>query len=678
MSKKKNQAVLRRHNVFQKAVRFIARQWRADKLRFGAFTVIAAMGLAAMGSVVISQAVESSQYQALAHMKPELLSDFNKQLLAGNVKTVTSHVANDGSLMSPHVSRFMQIDLKNGEKRIIRSELLENEASKKALYEQALKQNIEFKQGLHAGDSSNRLMDFVFFILYIASFVVVMLLIQRAASDLLVGKNFKPKAVNDTINFDDIIGYDEVKREFRETIEQLKKAKAFARQGIKAPKGILLTGAPGVGKTMFAKALANECGANFLYATGSDFVEMYVGVGARRARSLFATARQNSPTVIFIDEIDALGARDAFGMDSERLSTINQLLAEMDGFSENGEVLVIGATNHPDKLDAAMRRPGRFDKIINVPMPDAKTREGILARSLVGVDLHENLDLSALALRSTGFSGAQLKNWAAEAKNLALRESDGESLSISQSVMERAQEIILMGYSQTKPTKKEEELVAYHELGHALVAKRLCPNVVVDKVAAAGRGAALGFTFNRPLEEQNLASEPQMLGEIAALLGGRAAEEIFMHEISSGSSNDLERANALANHLVCTLGFGASNPLMTFKPTPANSTLPESMRQDIQKILIEQYARAKGVIIADREWMSETKRRLMETGMLNEQELFGHLGEPGRHQSVEQLGVERLAHVAGGKDTQEGIASSMEPLAAISKDAVDALGRAVG
>jgi cell division protease FtsH len=610
----------------KKTRRFLVRQWRADKLRFGTFAFLAFLGASAMGSYVGQQLTESAQYRQLAQLPTETLNAFNQQLETGKVKAIVSHVANDGSMMSPHLSRFVEIDLKDGSRKIIRSELLDNEAAKKALYDQALRQNIEFKQGLRAGDTSNRLMDFVFFILYIASFVAIMLVIQRAASDFLVGKNFNPKAVNEDINFDDIVGYEEVKREFRETIQQLKKAKSFAQQGIKAPKGILLTGSPGVGKTMFAKALANECQANFLYATGADFAELYVGVGARRARSLFATARQNSPSVIFIDEIDALGARDSFGMDSERLATINQLLAEMDGFSENGEVLVIGATNHPDKLDPAMRRPGRFDKIINIPLPNAEAREGILARSLTGVALDSAIDLRALALRSTGFSGAQLKNWAAEAKNLALRESDGKSLRIDQGVMERAQEIILMGYSQTKPTKKEEELVAFHELGHALVSKRLCPNVIVDKVAAAGRGAALGFTFHRPLEEQNLASETEMLGEIASLLGGRAAEEIFMRDVSSGSANDLERANALAQHMVCTLGFGASNPLMTFKQNAIGGTqMPESMRQDIQKILREQYGRAKAVIQADEAWMRTTKERLVERGMLGEEELFGDL-----------------------------------------------------
>jgi cell division protease FtsH len=491
----------------------------------------------------------------------------------------------------------------------------------KYLHEKALKDPIQFKQGF-AHRKGNLLMDGAQAILNMTLLFFVLIIAQSIAADVLVGKNFNLTSHDLDISFDDIIGYDEVKREFSEVIDQLKNAKAFATKGVTAPRGILLTGSPGVGKTMFAKALANEAKAKFLYATGSDFVELYVGTGARRARAMFKQARLEGPTVIFIDEIDALGSRDAWGMDSERQSTINQILSEMDGMSSAGEILVVGATNHPGKLDPALLRPGRFDKKIAIPNPDAPTREGILMKHLRESGYAPDIDVRTFALRCSGCSGADLKNLVAEAKNLALRETKGQSASVSQKHLDLAQEIVLLGTMEREPNAKERERVAYHELGHALAAHELCPHLEVSKVAVGARGAALGFTMQIPIEERSLHTQAEMLAQICALLAGRAAEEAYLGNISNGSSDDLEKASGIALKMASQFGMGATSGLLSTKPSPANGEWSESVLNDAKTILDSQYAIALETVKARDGWMREKAALLLERGSLDRQELF--------------------------------------------------------
>lgn len=608
---------------------FMKKQRKVDAFRF--HTVIALLLFSSLGLGIFFTGVttQSREYQEVAALPKATLTEFQQALEQKKVRSVIEHELSDGTIMKPSLTRVSEIVLADGSRKTINSKLLANETVQKAIYERALKDNIDFKKGKQHGGASNRFLDFLSMIMTLACMVMVLFLFQRGMGDFLTGKNFNPKVSNENIDFSDIVGYEDVKREFREVVNQMKKSKSFAKQGIKAPKGILLTGSPGVGKTMFAKALANECGANFMYATGSDFVELYVGVGAKRARGMFAQARMNSPTVIFIDEIDALGARDAYGMDSERLATINQMLAEMDGFSENDQVLVVGATNYPDKLDAAMMRPGRFDKKISIPQPDAPTREGILKRYLKDVTVAEDLDYQGLALRSAGMSGAELKNWVSEAKNLALRESDGVSFIVDKSKMDQAQEILLLGFSERQGNAKERERVAVHELGHALIGHLLCPSLEVDKVALTGRGGALGFTMNRPLEEKSLYLESELKGQIAALLGGRAAEQVYFGEVSSGAGDDLMRVNDIARKMVCDLGMGPGSPLQTFKVnTAAGQSVPEKAQEDIALILSAQYELAIALLTEHREWLEDAKARLMKRGSLDNAALFEGLEIP--------------------------------------------------
>lgn len=614
---------------------FVRRQRRVDPFRFHiaiAVIVFSAMGMGYSVSTTLSQQAE---HKSLAALPKATLTQFQTALDQKRVAAIIDHEVNDGTLMSPSVAKVTEIRLKDGSRQTINTPLLSNETVQKIIYERALRDGIDFKKGLEHGGARNRFMDFLSLVLTLVCVVAVLFLMQRAMTDMIAGKSFKPKGSNEEIDFSDIVGYEDVKREFREVVNQMKKSRAFAKQGIKAPKGVLLTGSPGVGKTMFAKALANECGATFMYATGSDFVEMYVGVGAKRARSLFAQARLESPTVIFIDEIDALGARDAYGMDSERLSTINQMLAEMDGFSENDQILIVGATNYPEKLDAAMTRPGRFDKKISIPQPDAPTREGILKRYLKDVKVSEDFDFQGLAMRSAGMSGAELKNWVSEAKNLALRDSDGEHFVVDRRKMDEAQEILLMGFSERQGNAKERDRVAVHELGHALIGHLLCPAFEVDKVALTGRGGALGFTMNRPLEEKSLYLESELKGQIAGLLGGRAAEQVYFGNVSSGAGDDLARANEIARKMVCDLGMGPSNPLVTFKVNPqAGQPIPDKAQADIASILGEQYEVALAILGDHKQWLVDAKARLMEKKTLNNAELFEGLPTPASREKL--------------------------------------------
>lgn len=621
---------------FLRLSHFVKKQSKVDPFRFVVVLLFITLASGMGAFAGFNGYKQHSEYDEINKFSKMTLTEFKSALDKKTIASITDHQLNNGSFMSPSLINLSEIVLKDGSHKVMTSTLLSNETVQKILYEHGLSDGIDFKRGLKHGENRNLIMDLLSTIFTIGLLVLLLLFFQRAMSDILVGKNFNPKTSNEDVDFTDIVGYEEVKREFREVISQMKKAKHFSKQGIKAPKGILLTGSPGVGKTMFAKALANECGANFMYATGSDFVELYVGVGARRARSMFANARVNSPTVIFIDEIDALGSRDAYGMDSERLSTINQMLAEMDGFSENEQVLIVGATNYPDKLDPAMLRPGRFDKKINIPQPDASTREGILKYYLKDVEVADDVDLKNFALRSGGMSGAELKNWVAEAKNLALRDSDGHHFIVDKKKMDQAQEILLLGFSERAGNETEKERVAIHELGHALIGHLLnSKNFHVDKVALTGRGGALGFTMNRPLEDKSIYLESELRSQIASLLAGRAAELVYFGEVSSGAGDDLMRANEIARKMVCDLGMGSHLPLLTFKINPnIGQSLPVKVEEDIALVLSEQYQAAIDLLNSHRHWLEETKEQLMTKGMLDHDELFAHLKKDEERASV--------------------------------------------
>lgn len=370
------------------------------------------------------------------------------------------------------------------------------------------------------------------------------------------------------ITFNDVAGVDEAKEELQEIIEYLRYPQKFLDLGGKIPKGILLVGPPGTGKTLLAKAVAGEAKVPFFSMSGSDFVEMFVGVGASRVRDLFSQAQQKSPCIIFIDELDAIGkARGMNPLSShdEREQTLNQLLAEMDGFDTKTGVIIVGATNRPEILDPALLRPGRFDRHVLVDRPDINGREAILQVHVKEVKLAKNIDLGVIAARTPGFVGADLANLINEAALLAARKG---KTSVTMDEFEEAIDRVVAGLEKKKKVmnKKEKEIVAYHETGHALMAESLDTADPVHKISIIPRGiSALGYTMQLPTEDRYLMTRTELIDRMCVLLGGRVAEEIVFHEISTGAQNDLARATDIARSMVKQYGMSEKLGHMTFE-----------------------------------------------------------------------------------------------------------------
>ena len=383
---------------------------------------------------------------------------------------------------------------------------------------------------------------------------------QGATKNMTFGKS-RARLVNagekNRITFDDVAGVDEEKEELEEIVEFLKNPKKFTDMGARIPKGVLLVGQPGTGKTLLAKAVAGEAGVPFYSISGSDFVEMFVGVGASRVRDLFEQAKKNAPCIIFIDEIDAVGrqrgARLGGGHD-EREQTLNQLLVEMDGFSDNEGVIILAATNRPDVLDKALLRAGRFDRQIVVGSPDVKAREQILEVHARKKKLAEDVDLRVIAKNTSGFAGADLENVLNEAALLAARRNYKE---IGMKEIEDAMVKVTMGPEKKTRVRSEKEnrLVAYHEAGHAVVSRYLPTQDPVHQISIVPRGMAGGYTMYRPTEDKSFMSKTEMEENIVSLLGGRVAEALILNDISTGASNDIERASQIARNMVTKYGM---------------------------------------------------------------------------------------------------------------------------
>ena len=359
------------------------------------------------------------------------------------------------------------------------------------------------------------------------------------------------------VTFVDVAGVDEEKEELQEIVEFLKSPKKFTDMGARIPKGVLLVGAPGTGKTLLAKAVAGEAGVPFFIISGSDFVEMFVGVGASRVRDLFDQAKKNAPCIVFIDEIDAVGRQRGAGLGGghdEREQTLNQLLVEMDGFAANEGVIVLAATNRPDILDKALLRPGRFDRQIVVSSPDVGAREQILEVHARKKKLAEDVDLKTIAKNTSGFSGADLENVLNEAALLAARRNLKE---IGMAEIEDAMVKVTMGPEKKTRVRseKEKKLVAYHEAGHAVVSKFLPTQDDVHQISIIPRGMAGGYTMYRPSEDKSFMSKSEMEETIVSLLGGRVAESLILNDISTGASNDIERASKIARDMVSKYGM---------------------------------------------------------------------------------------------------------------------------
>jgi cell division protease FtsH len=430
------------------------------------------------------------------------------------------------------------------------------------------------------------------------------------------------------ITFDDVAGVEEAKEEVGELVEFLRDPSKFQKLGGRIPKGVLMTGSPGTGKTLLAKAIAGEAKVPFFSISGSDFVEMFVGVGASRVRDMFEQAKKHAPCIIFIDEIDAVGRQRGAGLGGghdEREQTLNQLLVEMDGFEGTEGVIVIAATNRPDVLDPALLRPGRFDRQVYVPLPDIRGREQILKVHMRKVPVSDDVDANIIARGTPGFSGADLANLVNEAALFAAR---ANKRLVDMQDFEKAKDKVIMGAERRSIVmpEKERRNTAYHESGHAVVAKSLPNTDPVHKVTIIPRGRALGVTMQLPMEDRYSHDRESLLSTIAVLMGGRIAEEVFMHQMTTGAANDFERATDLARNMVMRWGMSdvlgtrvygdnqsevfLGRDVMTHKNM--SNAVAELVDKEIRRIVDEQYAKARAIIEENREKVERMARALLE------------------------------------------------------------------
>ena len=518
------------------------------------------------------------------------------------------------------------------------------------LYELLKNKNVEINV-LKPQDSSwtNLIGSIIVPIIFVVIMIVLILkgIQQTGSSALNFGKS-KAKLLQDDkikITFKDVAGIDEERQELEEIVDFLKNSEKYTKLGAKIPKGILLVGAPGTGKTLMAKAVAGEAGVPFFSISGSDFVEMFVGVGASRVRDLFEQAKKHQPCIVFIDEIDAVGRQRGAGLGGghdEREQTLNQLLVEMDGFDENTNIIILAATNRPDILDNALLRPGRFDRQIVINKPDVLGREQILNVHAKDKPLAKEVEIKTLAKRTPGFTGADLSNLLNEAALLAARHNKAE---IEMPDLEEAIDKVMAG-----PEKKsriisdeEKENTAYHEVGHALLAKLLKDCDPLHKVSIIPRGMALGITLTLPEKDHLTMRKSQLLDRIKMILGGRVAEEIIYGKdnITTGASNDLEKVSALARSMVQTYGMSEKMGNLAYgkeqehvfmgrnfgNTRDFSEEIAAEIDKEVKKLVDEQYAEAKALLEENRDMLEFIAKTLLEKETLDEKELEDLMNE---------------------------------------------------
>ncbi len=439
-----------------------------------------------------------------------------------------------------------------------------------------------------------------------------------------------------TVTFVDVAGVEEAKEELEEVVEFLREPQKFIALGARIPKGVLLVGPPGTGKTLLAKAVSGEAGVPFFSISGSEFVEMFVGVGASRVRDLFEQAKRHSPCIIFVDEIDAVGRQRGAGLGGshdEREQTLNQMLVEMDGFDTDTNVIIMAATNRPDILDPALLRPGRFDRRVVLDRPDVRGREAILKVHIKGKPLAEGVDLSVLARSTPGFVGADLENLVNEAAILAARRN---KTTIGQSEFEESIERVIAGPERKSRliSPEEKRIVAYHEAGHAVVMHVLPEADPVQKVSIISRGMAAGYTLALPSEDRVLTARNKILADMVGLLGGRAAEEIVFDDITSGASNDIERVTKMARNMVTRLGMSEELGPMTYgqkeemiflgreisEQRDYSENVAEKIDKEVRSIVTQSYLKAKQILIDYRQNLDAVATKLLEVETISKEE----------------------------------------------------------
>ncbi len=472
-------------------------------------------------------------------------------------------------------------------------------------------------------------------LLFIGIWIFMLRQMQAGGNKALSFGKSRAKLLNNQqkrVTFKDVAGVEEAKEELQEIIEFLKEPQKFQKLGGRIPKGVLMMGPPGTGKTLLARAVAGEANVPFFSISGSDFVEMFVGVGASRVRDLFEQGKKNAPCIVFIDEIDAVGRHRGAGLGGghdEREQTLNQLLVEMDGFESNDGVILMASTNRPDVLDPALLRPGRFDRRVVVSRPDVRGREGILKVHTRKIPLGEDVDINILARGTPGFTGADLANLVNEA---ALNAARYNKKIVMMTDFELAKDKVLMGAERKSMviTNEEKRVTAYHEAGHTLVGLKVPNADPVHKVTIIPRGMALGLTQQLPEGDRHSYSKEYLLGQIAILMGGRIAEEVFINSITTGASNDIERATELARAMVCEYGMSGLGPL-TYGKKEEQIFLGREIAQhrdfsedtaikidlEVRKIVSDQYERAKSIITENHDTMVRLSETLLERETLD-------------------------------------------------------------
>lgn len=550
---------------------------------------------------------------------------------------------NKGDVTSANLRKdTLTVETKKGDKFKAN---LDKEATEEKSRLHTLMQGKNIKYEVESTSAMEMIMSLLFTIILPFGFLFVLwaLMMGKAGGGggaLNFGKS-RAKKMNENftkVTFQDVAGIEEAKNELAEVVDFLRNPKKYTNLGAKIPKGILLLGPPGCGKTLLARAVSGEANVPFFYISGSDFVEMFVGVGASRVRDLFNNARQERPCLIFIDEIDAVGRQRGTGLgggNDEREQTLNQLLIEMDGFEANSGVILIAATNRPDVLDPALLRPGRFDRQVVVDAPDVKGREQIVTVHLRNKPTDETVDPKVIAERTAGFSGADIANLINEAALIAAK--NNQNCVTNDNIDDAIDKVIAGPEKKSRLIHKEEKkITAYHEAGHAIVMERLERNEKVHKVSIMPRGRALGLTWYRPDEDKYLITRGELLNRICGLLGGRVAEEVILNECTTGASNDLERATSIVRQMVCELGmsknlgpivFGkrSDNPFLGrdyHEQRNYSENIAEAIDKEIQSIVTECYEQTKQIIEDSRDKMEEVVKVLMKKETIEREEFL--------------------------------------------------------